>query len=100
MLLLDHFENATFQLKAYFVSQLRKESSDHLSNVLGLIFNILKVGCSGPCFDLSKWEFDCYEIYGMNMRVGIQVFKDVFKDSMKKLKFRIRCWQLMYIGGY
>ncbi|KAJ3043585.1 listerin E3 ubiquitin protein ligase 1 [Rhizophlyctis rosea] len=59
MILLGHFDDATFQLKANYISHLR--TSDSLAHFLEYIFGMLGVGWSSSPFDLARWDFQNFE---------------------------------------
>ena len=56
MILLNHFENAAYELKAVLVSQLREQ--DILDSFLKSIYHLLDVE-KNP-FNLSGWDFSQY----------------------------------------
>ncbi|KAJ3030946.1 hypothetical protein HK097_005530, partial [Rhizophlyctis rosea] len=65
MVLLDHFEDATFQLKANYISHVR--SLDALPHFLEYVFGLLGVGWAAAPFDLSRWDFQSFDVEAFEM---------------------------------
>ncbi|KAJ1341119.1 hypothetical protein BSLG_004290 [Batrachochytrium salamandrivorans] len=63
MIAFDNFENATFQLKLGYITQLR--SLDLVPRLLEFCFGVLGVGVSGQLpFNLTSWDFQSFEMEG------------------------------------
>ncbi|KAI9096249.1 hypothetical protein DFS34DRAFT_160577 [Phlyctochytrium arcticum] len=65
MLLFDHFEDATFDLKSNYVSHLRQLET--LPTLMQHCFVILGVGWSRAPFDLTKWDVRDYDVAGFEI---------------------------------
>ncbi|KAJ3014496.1 listerin E3 ubiquitin protein ligase 1, partial [Thoreauomyces humboldtii] len=64
LILFDHVEDATYDLKAAYVAHMR-----HLNvipQLLDNVFLILGVGWTRTPFDLTRWEVDQYDVRGFD----------------------------------
>ncbi|KNC98170.1 ubiquitin-protein ligase RKR1 [Spizellomyces punctatus DAOM BR117] len=63
MILFDHFQDATFDLKSQYVSHLRR--LDLLPTFLDDLFGLLGLG--SKMFDCSRWDVESFELQGFDM---------------------------------
>jgi len=58
---LEHFNDATFELKSVYTTQFRQQNN-LLNNFMILISNILNIGKNDQGFDISNWDVDEFDI--------------------------------------
>ncbi len=63
MILLDHLDDAIFELKSAYLSHLR--NANILPSLLEYVFEVLGVGKVKP-FDLSQWDFVQFDVRGFD----------------------------------
>jgi len=61
MLILEHFNDATFELKSVYTTQFRQQNN-LLNNFMILVSGILNIGKNEQAFDISTWTVDEFDV--------------------------------------
>ncbi|KAJ3416845.1 hypothetical protein HDV05_008430 [Chytridiales sp. JEL 0842] len=94
MIIFDHFEDATFDLKTCYLNELR-QNEETVGKFLEYILEILGVGWSNAPFDLSKWDFTELEVEGVDItsEVGFPLLSAyLFWRSLQSIPSIVRTW--------
>ncbi|KAJ3162603.1 listerin E3 ubiquitin protein ligase 1 [Geranomyces variabilis] len=92
--MLDHITDATFELRASYVTHIRNLKV--LPGVLNLAFVILGVGQSRSTpFDLARWDIDHYDVTGFDIENEVAfplLAAHVFWRCLRTLPSLVRIW--------
>ncbi|KAI8590150.1 hypothetical protein BDZ88DRAFT_461208 [Geranomyces variabilis] len=92
--MLDHLTDATFELRAAYLTHIRNLKV--LPGVLNLAFVILGVGQSRSTpFDLARWDIDHYDVTGFDIENEVAfplLAAHVFWRCLRTLPSLVRIW--------
>lgn len=93
IIILEHFNDATFELKSVYTSQFRQQNN-LLNNFMNLICNILNIGKNDQAFDISNWDVDEFDIESFEPNdISICVLSaHLYWKSLKNISSLVRIW--------
>jgi hypothetical protein len=93
IIILEHFNDATFELKSVYTTQFRQQNN-LLNNFMILISNILNIGKNDQGFDISNWDVDEFDIETFEPNdISICVLSaHLYWKSLKNISSLVRMW--------
>jgi len=93
MLILEHFNDATFELKSVYTTQFRQQNN-LLNNFMILVSGILNIGKNEQAFDISNWTVDEFDIETFEPNdISICVLSaHLYWKALKNISSLVRIW--------
>ncbi|ORX49998.1 hypothetical protein BCR36DRAFT_583608 [Piromyces finnis] len=94
MIILEYFNDATFELKSIYTTQFRQQNN-LLNNFMVLICNILSIGKNDDqAFDISNWDVDEFDVETFEPNeISICVLSThLYWKALKNISSLVRTW--------
>ncbi|OUM67457.1 hypothetical protein PIROE2DRAFT_5092, partial [Piromyces sp. E2] len=93
VIILEHFNDATFELKSVYTTQFRQQNN-LLNNFMLLICNVLNIGKNDQVFDISNWNVDEFDIETFEPNdISICVLSaHLYWKALKSISSLVRNW--------